>query len=503
MTAVSAATVDRLGPDVARPRYDRSQVTAGIVHLSVGGFHRAHEAMYLDRLMNDGQALDWGVCGVGLLPSSAGMRDVMAAQDCLYTLVLRHPDGTWEPTVIGSLVEYLYAPDDVDAVIEKMASPQIRIVSLTVTEGGYNIDPLTGRFDRTNADVLADLDRATPRTVFGVVVEALARRRQRGIVPFTVLSCDNIQGNGHVSREVFTTFARMRDPGLGDWVDATVAFPSSMVDRITPQTTDDDRAELSRRFGIEDQWPVLSEPFTQWVLEDNFSAGRPPLENVGVQVVSDVEPYELAKLRLLNASHQALAYPGYLAGYRLVHDVTTDPVFARFLLDYMIDEAIPTLRPVPGMDLDGYASELIERFSNPEVRDTVARLCAHTSDRIPKFLLPVIRAQLAAGGPVVRSTAVIASWARYAEGTDDAGQAIDIVDDRAPELRAAAARQQDQPLAFLEDNRAIFGELADDRRFTDLFGRLLTSFRERGARVTLAELGSDRTDDLDVESERT
>ena len=509
MTALSATSLDRLGPNVAVPRFDRSQVTAGIVHLSVGGFHRAHEAMYLDRLMNAGEALDWGICGVGLLPSSDRMRDVMAAQDCLFTVVLRHGDGTWEPTVIGSLIEYLYAPDDVEAVIERMASAQIRILSLTVTEGGYNLDPLTGAFDRTNAAVLADLKTPTaPSTLFGVVVEALARRRARGIAPFTVLSCDNIQGNGHVSREVFTTFARMRDADLGDWVDATVRFPSSMVDRITPQTTDEDRAELARRFGVEDQWPVLCEPFTQWVLEDDFSDGRPPLENAGVQIVGDVEPYELAKLRLLNASHQALAYSGYLAGYRLVHEITTDPVFARFLLDYMIDEAIPTLRPVPGMDLDAYAHELIERFSNPEVGDTAARLCANTSDRIPKFLLPVIRAQLAADGPIVRSTAVIASWARYAEGVDEAGEVIDIDDDRAAQLRAGAARQRERPLAFLEDNRPIFGELVDDRRFTDVFTRVLTSFHERGARATLADLDRfslndlSSSNDLYAESER-
>ena len=491
---LNAAALDQLGPDVAVPRYDRNAVTVGIVHISVGGFHRAHEAMYLDRLMNQGQALDWGICGVGLLPSSAGMGDVLAEQDCLYTLVLRHGDGTWEPTVIGSMVEYLFAPDDVEAVVEKMAAAQVRMVTLTVTEGGYNIDPISGGFDATNPDVLADLQNPTaPTTVFGVVVEALARRRERGIAPFSVVSCDNIESNGHVSRTVFTAFARLRDAGLGDWIESAVRFPSSMVDRITPQTTDDDRAELARRFGVGDRWPVLCEPFTQWVLEDDFRDGRPPLDDAGVQIVGDVRPYELAKLRLLNASHQALAYPGYLAGYRLVHDVTTDPVFATFLLDYMTNEAIPTLEPVPGMDLENYSHELIERFSNPQVRDTVARLCANTSDRIPKFLLPVVRAQLAAGGPIVRSTAVIASWARYAEGTDEAGEVIDIDDARARQLHAAAARQRRHPLAFLEDNRDVFGELVDDRRFTDLFARLLSSLHERGARATLADLDSYRT----------
>jgi mannitol 2-dehydrogenase len=267
-----------------------------------------------------------------------------------------------------------------------------------------------------------------------------------------------------------------------------VRFPNCMVDRITPQTTETDRAELSRRLGIEDQWPVLCEPFTQWVLEENFADGRPPLEDVGVQVVSDVEPYELMKLRLLNASHQALCYPGYLVGYRLVHDVTTDPLFARYLPDYMTNEAIPTLRPVPGVDLVHYANQLIERFSNPEVRDTVARLCANASDLIPKFLLPVIRQQLVTGGPFTRSAAVVASWARYAEGTDENGEPHEMDDALAPQLQAAARRQRWHRTAFLSGNRAVFGELADDTRFTRVYSSILASLHERGVRRTLADL---------------
>ena len=312
---------------------------------------------------------------------------------------------------------YRYAPDDPDAVIEQMAQPTTKIVSLTVTEGGYNFHPVTGEFDADNPAVQADLQPgAVPTTTFGLITEALVRRRERGIAPFTIMSCDNIQGNGHVASTVFTAFARLRDPELGDWVAAEVQFPNSMVDRITPGTTDEDRAQISERFGVEDAWPVVCEPFTQWVLEDKFSLGRPPLEDVGVQVVDDVEPYELMKLRLLNASHQALCYFGYLAGYRLVHEVAQDPLFAGFLRSYMDAEATPTLSPVPGIDLDAYKGQLIERFSNSAVRDTVARLCAESSDRIPKWLLPVIRENLAAGRAVPLSAAVVASWARYAEG---------------------------------------------------------------------------------------
>ncbi len=489
MTRLTEETLAQLDADVSVPRYDRRRVTTGIVHIGVGNFHRSHEAMYIDTLMNSGAAMDWGICGIGLQPSNMAMRDVLAAQDGLYTLVLRHSDGTWDARVIGSIVEYLFAPDDPEAAIEKMAAPATRIVSLTVTEGGYNLDTVTGEFNSSDASVAADLrPSGAPRTVFGLVTEALARRRERGIPAFSVLSCDNIQGNGHVSQRAFTAFARLRDPELADWMTRHVGFPNCMVDRITPKTTETDRAELSRRFGIDDQWPVLCEPFTQWVLEDNFTDGRPPLEDVGVQIVPDVEPYELMKLRLLNASHQALCYPGYLVGYRLVHDVTTDPLFARFLLDYMTQEAIPTLRPVPGVDLVHYANQLIERFSNPEVRDTVARLCANASDLISKFLLPVIRQQLAAGGPFTRSAAVVASWARYAEGTDEDGEPHELDDALAPQLHAAASRQRGHRTAFLEDNRAVFGELADDTRFTRVYSLILTALLEDGVRKTFADL---------------
>jgi mannitol 2-dehydrogenase len=489
VTHLTDKTLTGLNPAVAVPRYDRRAVTTGIVHIGVGNFHRSHQAVYLDTLMNSGAALDWGICGIGVQPSNAGMRDALAAQDGLYTLVIRHGDGTWDARVIGSIVEYLLAPDDPEAAIEKMAAPATRIVSLTVTEGGYGLDAVTGEFDATAGSVTADLrPGAVPRTVFGLVTEALARRRARGLPAFTIVSCDNIQGNGHLSRRAFTAFARLRDPELADWITAQVRFPNCMVDRITPRTTDEDRAELSRRFGIDDLWPVLCEPFTQWVLEDDFTAGRPPLENVGVQIVPEVEPYELMKLRLLNASHQALAHPGRTVGYRFVHEVTTDPLFARFLLDYMTTEAIPTLRPVPGVDLPGYANELIERFSNPEVRDTVARLCANASDCIPKFLLPVIRQQLAAGGPITRSTAVVASWARDAEGIDENGTPHDLDDDLAPQLQAAARRQRRDLTAFLDDNRAVFGELADDPRFIAVYRSILRSLLDRGVRRTFTHL---------------
>jgi mannitol 2-dehydrogenase len=483
--------VERLA-DIARrvpvPEYDRSQVRAGVVHLGVGSFHRAHQAMYLDRLLAAGSSPEWGICGVGVLPADARMRDVLTEQDGLYTLVLKTADGTWEPRVIGSIVDYRFAPDDPEAVIERLADPATRIVSLTVTEGGYNFNQATGEFDAANPDVVHDLmPGVAPRTSFGLVTEALARRRGRGIPPFTLMSCDNVQGNGHVARRTFVAFARLRDPELAGWMEQEVHFPNSMVDRITPATTDEDRAEVTRRFGVEDGWPVVCEPFTQWVLEDTFSLGRPALEEVGVQLVDDVEPYELMKLRLLNASHQALAYFGHLCGYRLVHDVAQDALFARFLLAYMDREATDTLRPVPGIDLSAYKHQLIERFANPGVRDTVARLAAFTSDRIPKFLVPVIHENLAAGRDVTLSAAVVASWARYAEGVDEQGEPIEVVDLLKDTLVPLARRYPAEPLAFL-GVRELFGDLADDERFTAPYLATLGSLHTRGARATLEEL---------------
>ena len=488
MVALSTETLREVAARVPVPSYDRAAVSAGVVHFGVGGFHRAHEAMYLDALMNQGIGLDWGICGVGVLPGDARMRDVMRDQDCLFTLVVKHPDGRLEPRVVGSIVEYLYAPDDPEAVVEKLASPDVRIVSLTITEGGYSVHQVTGEFDDRDPDVRHDLQPgATPVTVFGLVTEGLRRRRERGIEPFTVMSCDNIQGNGDVAHRMFSSFARLKDPELGSWVQQHVRFPNSMVDRITPVTSDQDRTVLSERFGVDDAWPVVCEPFAQWVLEDSFGSGRPGLERVGVQLVDDVHPYELMKLRLLNASHQALCYLGYLAGYRYAHEVCQDPLFVEFLLGYMTEEGSPTLRPVPGVDLEDYRHTLIERFANPEIRDTLARLCAESSDRIPKWLVPVIRHQLETGGPVLRSTLVVASWARYAEAVDEQGRPIEVVDRLRDQLVAVAQRNREEPTAFIAD-RDLFGDLVDDDRFVASYTELLASLHERGARATVEDV---------------
>ena len=491
MPVLSQRTLDWLPEAVARPVYDRSQVTEGIVHFGVGGFHRAHEAMYVDALMNDGKALGFGIVGVGTMPQDTRMRDTLNGQDGLYTLMVKHPDGRREPRVIGSILRFLHAVDDPGAVLAVMRAASTRIVSLTITEGGYLFHPSTGEFDADHPLIQPDLAKgATPTTPFGFIVEALRLRREDGTAPFTVMSCDNIPGNGDVAKKMIVAFARLKDADLASWIESSVRFPNSMVDRITPVTTPEDIQALQDEFGVEDAWPVVCEPFTQWALEDAFeggAAGRPAFEEVGVQLVPDVEPYELMKLRLLNASHQALCYLGYLSGYRYAHEVCQDPLFVQFLLAYMDREATPTLHDLPGVDLTAYKHQLIERFANPEVRDTLARLCAESSDRIPKWLVPVIRTNLEKGGEIERSALVVASWARYAEGVDEQGQPIKVVDQLRDRVMAAAARQNDEPLAFVRDEQ-LFGDLASNERFAEAYTRWLESLHQAGARSTLERL---------------
>ena len=416
------------------------------------------------------------------------MRDAMHAQDTLYTLVVRHPDGSLEPRVVGSALEYLYGPDDPEAVYARLVDPAVRIVSLTVTEGGYLKNPATDEFDPRDPGVVHDVGHLEdPRTVFAYIVEGLRRRRAAGVEPFTVLSCDNLQGNGEVCRRTVTELARLVDPTLAEWIGSDVVFPNSMVDRITPATTDADRESLSREFGVEDRWPVPAEPFTQWIVEDHFPLGRPALEEVGVQFVADVGPYELMKLRLLNATHQALAYLAAPLGETLVHEAMRDEHVVRFLERYMADEAAPTLGDLPGIDLDAYMATLIERYSNPGIRDTLVRLATDGSNRMPTFTLPAVRANLAAGRPVVLGAAMCAAWAEYwrliGTGEIPAGEVPDDV--KADAMRAAAL--DEDPAAFIEQ-RDLFGEVADDERFRSAYLDARRSLRERGVHATVDSL---------------
>lgn len=458
------ATLSELPIDA--PNYDRGSVTVGIAHIGAGHFHRAHQAAYINLLLQQGLARDWGICGVGAMPTDWTMRDVLNGQDGLYTLILENPNGSRDAQVIGSIVDYRYAPDDPESALEVLAAASTRIISLTITEGGYR-DP--------------------DGPAFALITEALARRRDRGIPAPTIVSCDNIENNGEVAKRTVLAGAERRDPALAEWVASNARFPSSMVDRITPATTLEMAAEVRRDFGVDDRWPVVAEPFTAWVIEDDFADGRPPLEQAGVLMVDDVRPYELMKLRLLNAGHQCLAYFAHLCGFRFVHEAARDPLFAAFLLSYFDTEAIPTLPPVPGIDLHEYGRTLVERFANPAVRDTVARICAYSSDRIPKWLFPVICDNLANDGPVQLAAAAVASWARYAEGTDEWGKPYEVVDQLADSLIPIARSQHQNPTVFIEVT-AVFCDLAHQPRFVEAYRWALDSLHHKGARATLEAL---------------
>ena len=479
------------------PDYDRSAMSTGIVHIGVGGFHRAHEAARLDSLMRrragsaapEAACLDWGICGVGLLPGDTRMRDALAGQGHLYTLVRKHPGGLRDPAVIGSIHDYLFAPDDPEAVLSLLSAPSTRIVSLTITEGGYNVDDTTGEFHVFSPGAVHDAEHpGEPTTAFGYIVEALRRRREAGTVPFTVLSCDNLPGNGKVARTAVVSQAAMSDPELAEWIDGNVAFPSCMVDRITPQTTQTDIAELRRGLGVEDAWPVVCEPFSQWVLEDDFPAGRPPLEEVGVQMVDDVAPYELMKLRLLNASHQGLAHWGRLLGMEYAHEAAADADIATWVRAYLEREARATLRSVPGIDLDDYISTLFKRFTNEAIADTLFRLAQDASSRMPKFVLGTVRDNLTAGGPIRLGTAMVAAWALGDEGVAENGKAIAIDDPLADELLLLAAAQKSGHETAFISHEGVFGDLATNERFRRTFVEELEALRRQGARARLRAL---------------
>jgi mannitol 2-dehydrogenase len=474
---------------VAQPNYRREDLRIGIVHIGVGNFHRAHQAMYLDRLLNQGEAADWAICGVGLLPGDAGVRDALRGQDMRYTLVERSPAGRATARSIASLADFLYAPDDPEAVFERLAHPETRIVSLTITEGGYNIAD-GGGFNADDPAVRRDLEPgAVPATVFGVVVEGLRRRKERGIPPFTIVSCDNLPGNGHVARQSFASYAGLVDPELADWVRSQVAFPSSMVDRITPVTTDETRRYVAGTFHVADAWPVICEDFSAWVLEDWFTMGRPPYEHAGVALVPDVTPYEHMKLRLLNAGHQAIAYFGYLMGYRFAHEAIADRAIATLVSCYMKDEAEPTLDPVHGIDFGDYERSLLARFSNPYMPDTLLRLGTDGSDRITKFLLPVVRDRRDRGLASPLSAAIIASWAAFARGADTEGAPIDFTDRQRKLVDEAVRRQAGDPVGFLTVTE-LFGSLAEDTEFACQFAAAYLEICEHGARYALESLAA-------------
>ena len=481
--ALCRANLAELGRTAAVPAYDPAALKAGILHFGVGNFHRAHQAVYLDDLFNLGRDHDWGIVGAGVREADMAMRDTLARQDWLTTVVEQEGGGS-SARVTAPMVDFI-TPGDSRAIVNKLADPAIRIVSLTVTEGGYYIDPASQRFDPKHPDIVRDAgDFTTPRTVFGLILAGLKRRRDIGIAPFTVMSCDNIPGNGHVTQNAVLGLARLIYPELAAWVEQHVAFPNSMVDRITPATGDRERELLADQYGIADGWPVFCERFRQWVMEDNFPAGRPRLEQVGVEFVEDVAPFELMKIRILNGGHATIAYPAALMDIHFVHEAMADDLVRGFLEKVEREEIIPVVPPVPGTDLGAYYKLIETRFANPKIGDTVQRLCLDGSNRQPKFILPSVADRLQAGAPATGLALVSALWARYCYGETDSGAPIAPNDPSWDRLTAQARRARENPSVWLE-MRDIFGALADDPRYVEAFTTALSSLWSLGTRETL------------------
>ncbi len=456
------------------PEYDRSVLKAGIVHIGVGAFHRAHQAYYTDILLQNPANKGWGICGIGLLDSDRRIIDALVQQDGLYTVLITEPDGILTARVIGSMVECLYAPDNPGAVIDKLADPDSKIVTLTITEGGYNFDSATGEFLIRDPSVQTDLKNPeNPKTVFGYLTQALKRRMEKGLKGLTLQSCDNIPQNGTVLKRMLLAYAEAAEPQIVDWIKKENTFPDSMVDRITPVITLTDRENLKAVFSIDDACPVICEPYIQWVIEDNYANGRPSWEKAGAQFVKDVLPYEKMKIRLLNAGHSLLGFLGSLSGCRTVDEAVNVPLIADFLRNFMDKDITPLLGTVEGIDLSQYKDSLIHRFGNPYIKDNLSRICLESSSKIPKFVLPSVRENLETGGPIRHATTLVAAWCRYLELGGTAGYSYEIQDSMKDLLQKnALASSKGDPLAFIKIE-TLFGDLAKSQRFVTTYLTLL------------------------------
>jgi fructuronate reductase len=489
--------MDRLHPDralpddVARPRYDRSALRAGIVHLGVGAFQRAHLAVVNEAALHASGDLRWGTIGISL--RSPDTRDALAPQAGLYTVAIRDAadDGREHESfqVIGNLLEVLVASESPAAALARLAHDDTHIVSLTITEKGYHRDPASGALDNADPDIVHDLvSPDAPRTALGYLVRALQLRMERGAAPITLLSCDNLPANGDTLRALTLAFAAHVDAGLARWIETRCTFPNSMVDRIVPRTTDDDRARVAARLGLDDAWPVVGEPFLEWVIEDRFASGRPAWDLGGARFVAHAGPFETLKLRMVNGSHSALAYLGAMAGWRTVDHAIGVPAMHRFLDTMLRDEIAPTLPALPGIALDDYRVRLLKRFANPALKHQTHQIAMDGSQKLPQRLLGTVRARIAAGRPYDRLALAIAGWLHYLRGSDESGAAHVIADPLAAALTerlAPTARSVHDGVAHFAAFAPVFGELGHDPRFVSAVARHLVALRQRGVAATL------------------
>lgn len=482
MHALSSAPLSSITTATV-PSYDRAGLTAGILHFGLGNFHRAHQAVYLNDLFQSGKGHDWAIIGASVRDADQPIQEKLKGQNWLTTVVEQEADRA-SATITGAMIDYI-TPGDTSAILARLRDPAIRIVSLTITEGGYYIDPASQTFDATHPDIVYDAAHPeAPRTTFGLILAGLVYRRENNIAPFTVMSCDNIPGNGHVTANAVAGLAERIDPALAQWARETVAFPNSMVDRITPATSQRERDILARDFDIDDAWPVFCESFRQWVLEDHFPAGRPSLEEVGVQFVPDVAPYEHMKIRILNGGHATIAYPASLLDIHFVHEAMEDSLISRFLAKVEADDIIPIVPPVPDTDLEDYFALCQRRFGNPKIGDTNRRLALDGANRQPKFIIPSAADNLAAGRDALGLALVSALWCRYCFGTTDTGAPIEPNDPSWDRLNETARRAKDDAQAWLA-MRDIYGDLGSNPRFSAAFERALNSLWTQGVRATL------------------
>ncbi len=484
MTKLSLATLEDLDPAIGRPSYARDDLSAGIVHIGVGNFHRAHQAVYLDKLFDKGLDLDWAIVGAGIKPYDADMRSKLKSQDWLSTVVELEPNGL-HPRITGAMIGF--SEIEPASLLTALTRPEIRIVSLTITEGGYYVDAQTDGFDVNHPDIQKDIaNPGAPETIFGILISALGLRKDTGLLPFTIMSCDNLPENGKVAKRALLGLAKELAPDLVSWIDDQVAFPSGMVDCITPATTEQVKMLVREQFGIVDEAPVACEPFRQWVLEDKFSAGRPRLEEVGVEFVADVAPYELMKLRILNGGHAAIAYPSALLGFQAVDEAMADPLISAWLKKLMHSDVIPIIPPSPGIDLEAYLQTCVDRFSNPAVGDSISRLCTDGSNRQPKFILPSVTDALQLGTSMEGLALEVAFWCRYCAATAEGSVNGPLEDVRHEELQAAARETRTDPSAFLQLGD-VFGLLGRNTLFQTAFVSAMKAVWENGVRNTLTD----------------
>ncbi len=491
MKRLSEKTLTELPAGIAQPAYDRAACRSGIVHLGIGAFHRAHQAVYSDDLLAAGHCgpenRNWAICGASLRGS--GVRDQLAPQDGLYTEAVAGPEGE-SLRVIGAVKAVLFAAEDPPALVTRLADPQTRIVSLTVTEKGYCHDPASGALQHDHPDVRHDLEHPDqPRSALGFLLAGLRERYEKKLKPFTPLSCDNLPHNGATLRGLMLELAKTSDPALSRWIEAEVPFPSTMIDRIVPATTEADRRRVSEQLGLRDEGVVICEPFRQWVVEDRFADGRPPWEEVGVEMVENVAPYEEMKLRLLNGSHSLLAYLGYLSGHETIADTMADTNLRDLAKAFMDREAGPTLKLPPGADLEGYKDALIERFANPGLQHRTWQIAMDGSQKLPQRLLGTIRDRLEAGASIDILALAVAAWMRYVGGSDEAGRAIDVRDPLAAKLARAFAEGNGDAAqvvaAFLGLREVFDPDLAGNSRLQDALNEALSRIFTVGSAVAI------------------